>query len=154
KEKPATATGVFSQISEQIDALSGEILAGVAMLVDAPRMLVWVHNQMSDAAARQLWGEAALAFAIVFGAAALAEWIIRRLLNRALPRFPVRRSDTRAVRGLFAALGLVLGLLPIVGFAATAYAALSMILEPLSRSRLTLSILVNAAVEARLILCV
>jgi moderate conductance mechanosensitive channel len=154
KEKPATATGVFGQISEQIDALSGEILAGVAMLVDAPRMLVWVHNQMSDAAARQLWGEAALAFVIVFGTAALAEWIIRRLLNRVLPRFPARRSDTRAVRALFAALGLVLSLLPILGFAGTAYAALSMILEPLSRSRLTLSILVNAAVEARLILCV
>ncbi len=154
EEKPAAATGVFGQISEQIDALSGEILAGVAMLVDAPRMLVWVHNQMSDAAARQLWGEAALAFAIVFGTAALAEWIIRRLLNRLLPRFPGRRRDTRAVRGLFAVLGLVLGLLPILGFAGTAYAALSMILEPLSRSRLTLSILVNAAVEARLILCV
>jgi moderate conductance mechanosensitive channel len=153
KEKPP-ATAVFGQISQQIDALSGEILAGVAMLVDAPRMLGWARDQMLDAAARRLWSEAALAFAVIFGAAVLAEWIVRLLLAGVLPRFPARRSDTRLVRALFALLGLVLGLLPILVFAGTAYAALPMTLEPLSRSRLTLSILVNATVEARLILCV
>ena len=153
KEKPA-ATVVFGQLSQQVDALSGEILAGVAMLVDAPRLVVWARDQMSDTAARQLWAEAALAFAVIFSAAALAEWAVRLLLARVLPRFPVRHSDARLVRVLFALLGLVLGLLPILVFAGTAYAALSMTLEPLSRSRLTLSILVNATVETRLILCV
>ena len=153
KEKPA-ATTVFGQLSQQVDALSGEILAGVAMLVDAPGLVVWARDQMSDTAARQLWAEAALAFAVIFSAAALAEWAVRLLLARVLPRFPVRHSDARLVRVLFALLGLVLGLLPILVFAGTAYAALSMTLEPLSRSRLTLSILVNATVETRLILCV
>jgi moderate conductance mechanosensitive channel len=154
KEKP-TATAVFGEISQQIDVLSGEILAGVAMLVDAPRLLGSARHQMSDANARHFWADAALALAVVFGAAALAEWVVRLLLARVLPRFPVRRSDTRLVRALFAVLGLVLGLLPILVFAGTAYAALSMTLEPLTRTRLTLSILVNAAVEeARLLLCV
>ena len=40
KEKPAAATGEFGQISQRIDALSAEILAGAEMLVDAPRLLV------------------------------------------------------------------------------------------------------------------
>jgi len=154
KEAPAAAAGALSQISQRIDAFSGEILTGAAMLVDAPRLLLWARDQMSDAAARRLWAEAALAFAAIFGAAAAAEWVVRLLLARALPRLPVRRSDTRSVRALFALLGLVLGLLPLLIFVGAAYAALSLTLEPLTRSRLILSIVVNATVEARVLLCI
>lgn len=153
KEKPP-ATGVVDEISQQIDAFSGEILAGVAMLVDAPRLLVWARDQMSDAASRRLWADAAFAFGVIFGSTVAAEWLLRLILARALPRLPVRRSDTRLVRALFAALGLVLGLLPILVFAGTAYVALSMTLEPHTRAQLTLSILVSATVEVRLLLCV
>jgi hypothetical protein len=55
---------------------------------------------------------------------------------------------------LFALLGLVVDLLPILIFAGTAYAALSMVLDPLTRTRITLSELVSATVEARLLLCI
>jgi len=48
---------------------------------------------------------------------------------------------------LFALLGLVLDLLPILVFAGCAYAALSMVVDPLTRTRITLSVLVNATVE-------
>jgi hypothetical protein len=41
-EKPA-ATALFGQLSQQIDAFSGEILAGVAMVVDAPRLFGWAR---------------------------------------------------------------------------------------------------------------
>src|SRR6516165_6395995 len=43
-EKP-TATAMFSQLSQQIDAMTGEILAGVAVIVDAPRLFVWARHQ-------------------------------------------------------------------------------------------------------------
>jgi hypothetical protein len=43
KEKPA-ATEFFGQMSQQIDAFSGEILAGAAMVVDAPRLLVGARS--------------------------------------------------------------------------------------------------------------
>src|SRR5215471_1271937 len=49
KEKPPAAA-LFGQLSQQVDALSGEILAGAAMVVDAPRLLGWAHQQISDAA--------------------------------------------------------------------------------------------------------
>jgi small conductance mechanosensitive channel len=153
KEKPAAAA-LFGQLSQQIDAFSGEILAGAGMVVDAPRLFGWAREQMFDIAARRLWSEAALAFGLIFGSAGIAEWIVRWILSRLLPRFPVRRSDTRLVRASFALLGLVIGLLPVLVFAGTAYAALSMTLDPFTRTRITLSILVNATVEARLLLCV
>ena len=152
-ERPAAAA-LFGQLSQQIDAFSGEILAGVAMVLDAPRLIGWAREQMSDTAARRLWGEAALSFGLIFGFAVIAEWIVRWTLSRLSLRLPARRRDTRFIRACFALLGLVLDLLPILVFAGTAFAALSIALDPLTRPRITLSILVNATVEARLLLCV
>ena len=152
KEKPPAAA-LFGALSQQVDALSGEILAGSAMLVDSPRLLGWAREQVSDAAARRLWAEAAFAFALTFGGAILAELALRGALSRLLPRLPIRRSDTRLVRGFFALLGLMLAALPIAIFAAVAYAILSIAAEPYTRTRITLTVLTNATVQARLLLC-
>ncbi len=151
-EKPAAVT-FFGQLSQQIDVLTGEILAGVAVVVDAPRLYGWARQQVTDPAARVQWIEAAYAAVLVFGIGLVAEWVLRWLLARLTPRLPTRRSDTRPVRALFALLGLVLDLVPILVFATIAYIALSMALEPLTRTRITLSVLLTATVEARLVLC-
>ena len=149
-----TAPAFFAQLSQQINALTGEILAGAAVIVDAPRMLGWARYQVSDPAARRLWIEAAFASVLIFGIAFIAEGILRWGLGRLAPSLPARRSDTRMIRALFALLGLVLDALPILVFATIAYTILSTTLEPLTRARITLSVLVDATVEARLILCV
>jgi small-conductance mechanosensitive channel len=153
KEKPPAAA-LFSQVTQQVEAFSGEILAGAAMVVDAPRLLEWASKEASDPAARHLWAEAAFAFVAIFGCAALAELALRAIIARLLPRLPVRRSDKRVVRACFALLSMILAVLPIAAFAVTAYAALPAVTEPLTRARITLTVLVNAAVEARLLLCV
>ena len=153
KEKPAGAA-FFNQVTQQVEAFSGEILAGAAMVVDAPLLLEWASEQASDHAARRLWVDAAFAFTLIFGCAALAEWVLRAIIARLLPRLPVRRSDTRLVRVSFALLGLILAALPIAAFAVAAYAVLTAITEPLTHSRITLTVLVNATVEARFLLCV
>ena len=62
-EKTAVGPALFAQLTERIDALTGEILAGVAGVIVAPRLVGWVRHQISDPAARRLWSEAALAFA-------------------------------------------------------------------------------------------
>jgi small conductance mechanosensitive channel len=152
-ETPA-GPAFLGQLSQQIDALTGEILAGIAVIIDTPRLFGWVRHQVSDPAARQLWTEAAFACALVFGIAFIAEWIVRWVVARLMPRLPARRRDTRAVRALFALLGLVLDMLPILAFAIVAYTALSMALDPLTRARVTLTVLVIATVEARLTLCI
>jgi small conductance mechanosensitive channel len=152
-EQPA-GPAFFGQLSQRIDALTGEILAGVAVLIDAPRLAGWARHQVSDPAARRLWIEAGFGFMLIFGIGFIAEWIARWILARLQPRLPTRRSDTRTVRAFFALLGLVLDILPILAFAAVAFTALPMVLEPLTRARITLSVLVDAAVKARLILCV
>ena len=152
-EQPA-APAFFAQLSQQIDAFTGEVLAGVAVVIDAPRLLGWARRQFSDPAERRLWAESGFAFVLVFGIAVIAEWIVRRLLARLMPRLPARRRDTRGVRALFAFLGLVLDTLPILAFAAFAYTVLSVTVEPLTRAQITLSVLLDATVRARLVLCV
>ena len=150
----AVGPALFEQLSQRVDALTGEILAGVAVVIDAPRLVGWMRHQIADPAARRLWSDAALAFALVFGIAFILESLLRLILGRLVPRLPTRRSDTRPIRALFALLGLVLDALPILVFAAVAYSAVAAVLDPLTRTRITLSVLLNATVEARLVLCV
>src|ERR1700738_819490 len=71
KEKPA-ATSLFGQLSEQIDAFSGEILAGVAMVVAAPRVFGGAREQIFDSEARRVRSEATFPFGLIFGSAVAA----------------------------------------------------------------------------------
>jgi moderate conductance mechanosensitive channel len=151
--KPAGVV-LLGRLSSQIDALTGEILAGVAMVVDAPRLVGWLRWQIDSPEARERWLDAGIDLVLIFGAAAAAEGALRWMIGRARPKFPVRRRDTRLVRLLFALLALVLDLVPLLVFAAIAYGAVAMALDPLTPTGITMSVLAVAMVEARLILCV
>jgi moderate conductance mechanosensitive channel len=144
---------LLGRLSRQIDAFTGNILTGAAIVIDAPRLIRWAREQVYDPTARQRWIDAATAFVLVFGAAGVTEWALRSIIARARPKFPVRRRDTRAVRALFALLGLVFDLVPLLVFAAIAYGAVAMAFDPLTTTRITLSVLAVATIEARLILC-
>src|SRR5262252_3297011 len=48
-EQPA-GPSFFGQLSQQIDAFTGELLAGVAVIIDAPRLAGWARRQVSDPA--------------------------------------------------------------------------------------------------------
>jgi small-conductance mechanosensitive channel len=144
---------LLGRLSRQIDAFTGNILTGAAIVIDAPRLVRWAREQVYDPTARQRWIDAATAFVLVFGAAGVTEWALRSIIARARPKFPVRRRDTRAVRALFALLGLVFDLVPLLVFAAIAYGAVAMAFDPMTVTRITLSVLAVATIEARLILC-
>ena len=87
------------------------------------------------------------------GAAAAAEGALRWIIGRVRPKFPVRRRDTRLVRLLFALLALVLDLVPLLVFAAIAYGAVAMALDPSTPTGITMSVLAVATIEVRLTLC-
>jgi hypothetical protein len=130
-------------LSQRVDQLSSEVLAGTSAVVDAPRVIAWGRMQIEDEAARRGWLEIGLAFVIVFGCAALAEWMVRRFLARLLPRAPTR-GGTRGMRLLFAILDLVIDAFPVIAFAAVAYIVLPITLPPSSVSRTSLALLVHA----------
>ena len=86
--KPAEPEDLVSILSDRINALGDEVLAGAAVLVDAPLLLAWVKGQIANEYTRALWIQVAYSLVIVFGIGLVAEWIVRRLLARVLPRAP------------------------------------------------------------------
>jgi moderate conductance mechanosensitive channel len=148
------AAALLGRFWQRLDIAAGEIVAGAAVIVDAPRLYGWAREQIVDAAARRRWIEAGFAFVLVFGPAIAAEAILRRILARAAPRIPARRGDSRLLRAMFALFSLVFDALPIGVFAAAAYLAVSLMPDGLTAARITLAVLVEATVEARLALCI
>jgi small-conductance mechanosensitive channel len=148
------ASSPMGWLSQRIDQVTGEILAGTSVLVDVPRVVAWGQSQIEDETARRRWLDIGLALVIVLGCAVVAEWVVRRFLLRLLAHAPVRRGDTRGLRLLFAMFNLVISALPIVAFAAVAYVVLPITLPAYSASRTSVALLVEATVIARLILAV
>jgi moderate conductance mechanosensitive channel len=149
---PEEAASPMGWLSQRVDQVIGEILTGVSVLVDAPRVVAWGRAQLEDEAARRRWLGIGLALIVIFGCAVVAEWVVRRFLLRLLPRAPTRRGDARDLRLLYTLFDLMIGALPIIVFAAVAYLVLPMTLSAYSVSRTSVALLVWATVIARLIL--
>ncbi len=151
--KPA-AVAPFGGLWQRIDAAAREVVAGGSVLLDAGYLFGWIRDQVADPAARQHWVGAAYAFVLVFGPALIAELILRYLLARAPGQLPVRRGDSYLLRALFVLVGFALDALPIAVFGAAAYGAVVLMPDGLTPAKVMLSVLVEATVEARLVLCV
>jgi len=143
---------VLQNLSGRLNAVSEELLAGVAMVVDAPLLFWWAQQQIMDGAARERWIHIGLALVIVFGAAVAAEWITRRLLARVLPPAPAEERHGRLGRALFAGLEILAELAPVAAFAATAYIALPWTLAPFTMALFGMTVLVHATIVTRFVL--
>jgi moderate conductance mechanosensitive channel len=141
----------LATLSAEIDAISGEILAAAAVVVDAPRLFGWFLAQASDAQERARWLAIALKLAIVFGAALVGEWLLRLALRRPHARLASRSSDAVPAQLVLALLLLVVEALPVLAFAGIAYFML-----PLVGSRFTSAhiaeVVIQASLTGRLIL--
>jgi small conductance mechanosensitive channel len=143
---------LVSALSHRINTLAEEVLAGAAVVVDAPLLVAWVQGQIANEATRARWIQVAFALVIVFGVALIAEWVARRLLARVLPRAPTLSSNRATV--LLVAAGAVLEALPVAAFAGAALTALAMTIPPFAMARYALSGLVEATIAVRLILAI
>src|SRR5580704_10681309 len=143
---------LVSALSHRINSLAEEVLAGAAVVVDAPLLVAWVQGEIANEATRARWIQVAFALVIVFGVALIAEWVARRLLARVLPRAPTLSSNRATV--LLVAAGAVLEALPVAAFAGAALTALAMTIPPFAMARYALSGLVEATIAVRLILAI
>jgi moderate conductance mechanosensitive channel len=152
--KPAEPEDLISVLSDRINALGDEVLAGAAVVVDAPLLLAWVKGQIANEYTRALWIQVAYSLMIVFGMGLVAEWAARRLLARVLPRAPAPIRKRLALRLLLIGGALVVEALPVAVFAGTAIAALAMTIPPFAMARYALWDLIQATIAVRLILTV
>jgi small conductance mechanosensitive channel len=149
-QNPAT---LLDNLSAQLDAISGEILAAASVVVDAPRLAAWLQEQVSDADARTKWLEVSLKLGIAFGVALIIEWILRQMLRRPITRFAAHSGASPLLRFVFLAIQAVIEAIPVLAFAATATFALPL-LHPRFATAKVAEVIIQASLTARLILVV
>jgi small-conductance mechanosensitive channel len=148
KEAAANPATLVGHLSEQVDTVSQEILAAASVVVDAPRLVIWFEEQARDEAARQRWLEVALKLSVIFGFAAVAEWVMQTLLRRPARRLAVRSSDHPLLRLLLVLFCAVLEVLPIFVFAAVA-AFILPFTQPRFATAQVANVLIHATLWAR-----
>jgi small-conductance mechanosensitive channel len=149
KSTPAT---LLEQVSQRTEAISQEVLAAAAVVVDVPRLAGWVEEQAVDPVLREFWLDVGLKLLTIFGVALAAESLMRRILMR--PRRSLTTSrDHLPLRIALMTARATLDALPILTFAAVAYIILPFIGARFATERVATT-LIGAYVTARLLVTI
>ena len=149
----SAGTRLIAALSENVAETRRRLAAAAASLRDVPVIFAWVQDQAANPKTRQRWFDLMIKVALILLAGAVAERLVRLLLRR--PRRALEEPDAET---LWVRLPLLTGrtmldLVPLVGFAATAYAvATVMPLTP--QVHVVALILINAYLIVRGILVV
>jgi len=142
---------VVSLLSQRIDQISGELVAGAALVLDAPRLIDWIHNQLTDPGNREVWIRVLWKVLIVLAVGLAAEWIARLVLLRPRRAIEGQERDSMWVRVPFLLARTILDIMPIVAFGGAAYVVLPL-LEPTEITRFVAIALINASVLSRAVM--
>ena len=140
-------------VSSGVRRLSEQVMGGVAVLRDLPRVADWFKSQADNRSARDFWLGLLGKLALVLAAGYLAEWLVGRALGQLRRRVESDPATSLAQRLLLGLARLCLDLLAIVAFAAAAYGVLALV-EPGPRTRLVILAIVNAHMAVRVLLAV
>lgn len=146
KPEAAEESGIAKALSERIDRLSEELVAGAALLLDPPRVAAWIRDQAERKESRDLWLNVLWMSAVVLAAGLIAELGARRLLSRTRGAVEARARERLLPRHVAARTSL--DLVSIASFAAAAHAAL-FLLGAGEATRAVAAPLVAAGVVAR-----
>jgi moderate conductance mechanosensitive channel len=100
----------------QLDALGAEILAAVPVLVQAPRLVAWIGEQVTNPDLRQTWLDIFGKLAIIFGVGFAADLLVRLLLRRPAKEINARTGAHVMGRLLLLLAAAVIEILPIASF--------------------------------------
>lgn len=153
EEDKTNPASLLENLSDRLDAISGELLAAAAVVVDAPRLIDWVQDQASDPTARERWLEVSLKLSIIFGFALFVEWAVRTALIRARRALDARHVQSLPARLLMILARAVVEALPIVAFALIAYTILPLT-QPRFATAKVAATLIDANLTSRVILAV
>lgn len=149
-ETPALGAQVLNTVSEQVEELGTQMVAAAEFVIDLPRAFGWLRDQITDPAARARWVEALVKAVLVLATGFVAQLAAGWLLRRPRRAVETRHEPRLLVRAAFLLIRTVLDLLPVLAFAAVAYAVLPL-LSPRGATRLAVLAIVNANVAMRLV---
>jgi small conductance mechanosensitive channel len=140
-------------LASRAESVSEAVIAGVAFMGRLPEFTVGLMAAVADPDIRSRILIVLLKLSLIIGAALAAEWVAGILLARPRRAVEGKESDSLALRLPLLAGRTFLDVMPLVAFAAAAYAVL-MLTEPDRVTRLVALTLINANVIARAVLVV
>ncbi len=154
-EPLADAEGLLGQL---LILMSGHMQEINRVLTDAgqstlelPEIARDLVQQSRDPETLRTWGEMGGKVALVLVAGFLAFWLAKRLLRRPLKSLEDQEAYSRATRAAFLLGSTLLEIVPIIAFAAVAYAVLPL-LDPADGTQVVALTAVNAIAFAKLVL--
>ena len=154
-QPPVKSAGarLIADLSENVGETRRRLAAAAASLRDVPVIFAWVQDQAANPKTRQQWFDLMIKMALILFAGAVAEQLVRLLLRR--PRRALEEPDAKThwVRLPLLTGRTMLDLVPLVGFAATAY-AVATVMPPTPQVHVVALILINAYLIVRGILVV
>jgi len=121
------APRILDAVSDSVSRVGRTLYDATVFIADAPRVLAWLQAQAQDADAQRRWLEVlAMLTAVLIGGLA-AEALVRSLVRPVMRRIEGDPSRTVVGRELKRAIYFLLGLAPIVAFAAASFAILAVI---------------------------
>ena len=144
---------LIAALSENVEETRRRLAAAAASLRDVPIIFAWVQDQAANPKTRQRWFDLMIKVALILFAGAVAERLVRLLLR--WPRRALEEPDAETLWGRLPLLTgrTMLDLVPLVGFAATAY-AVATVMPPTPQVHVVALILINAYLIVRGILVV
>lgn len=139
---------IIGLISDRIEAVSAQLVAGAGLLVDAPRLLDWAERQYTEPDKREIWLRVIWKVLLVIAAGFAGEFLLRVLLRRPRSAIEGQQLPSLVVRVPFLLARTVVDIIPIAAFGGAAYIVLSL-LDPGQVTRLVAIALINASVIAR-----
>ncbi len=129
-EKPPAPTGAkngpLDQLAQTLEDAGDSILTATAEIADFGNMVDWLDTQANDPHAQQLVTRVLIRLAAVFVGGLIVEWLLGRLLTRPKRFIETRTVSNRWLRIPLAAAHWIGELVPVAGFAASAYAMLAL----------------------------
>ncbi|MEK9644275.1 MAG: hypothetical protein VW547_01895, partial [Alphaproteobacteria bacterium] len=144
-------THIIRLISERIEVVSAQLVAGASLLVDAPRLLDWAERQYAEPDKRQIWLHVIWTVLLVLVAGISGEFLSRFLLRGPRSAIEGQKLSSLMVRVPFLLARTVVDIIPIAAFGAAAYISLSLV-DPDQVTRLIAIALINSSVIARSIM--
>ena len=149
-QPPVKSAGarLIADLSENVEETRRRLAAAAASLRDVPVIFAWVQDQAANPKTRQRWFDLMIKVALILFAGAVAERLVRLLLRRPRRALEEPDAETHWVRLPLLTGRTMLDLVPLVGFAATAY-AVATVMPPTPQVHVVALILINAYLIVR-----
>ena len=153
-EKPEDAPGpgaqLLAHLSEQVGAVSRQLVSAASAVLDLPRHLSTMLDELRDAERRNRWLLLAGQIALVLLAGIAASQAVQRALDRPRHAVEARADDAVGLTLVLLLARTLLDLLPVAGFAAAAFGTLTLV-GPDGPGRVAAVALVDASVIVRVV---